>query len=79
MLRSRTAATAGGVPQFAIPVDRRLACLYLARKKQLAQPPEVDALTIGRKRIVPRQVVYESVIPGSVGLAQLTTAESRVG
>src|SRR5581483_3046096 len=28
--------------------------------------------------IVPRQVVYESVISGSVGLAQLTTAGSRV-
>ena len=28
--------------------------------------------------IVPRCVVYESVISGSVGLAQLTTAESRV-
>jgi hypothetical protein len=29
-------------------------------------------------RIVPREVVYESVFSGSVGLAQLTTADSRV-
>ena len=32
----------------------------------------------GVEPIVPRQVVYESVISGSVGLAQLTTAGSRV-
>jgi len=29
--------------------------------------------------IVPRWVVYESVVSGSVGLAQLTTADSRAG
>jgi hypothetical protein len=38
----------------------------------------LNLLVVGSSPIVPREVVYESVFSGSVGLAQLTTADSRV-
>jgi hypothetical protein len=51
---------------------------YPAGRREMPNHETLNLLVVGSSPIVPREVVYESVFSGSVGLAQLTTADSRV-
>ena len=52
---------------------------YSAKREGVPRRRQRRKLLVPTGGIVPRDVVYESVISGPVGLTQLTTADSRAG